>query len=730
MNKAAILSIISVSLVTPSVAAAMDLPRLLDHCAADLDQFRSWTIQCRSSFQWHRDGQADSNTVEEFDLRCDGAQMCNRRWLWPDVDKVGRKELNRAEAEYMRLMWDGQTYKKYLRGIGNDYGTLFLDDFSSSEPGTKEYETQAIQARYEANFITGYCSASFERIDAMLRKAETATLREDMEKVNDTACYVVDATTEYGDLTVWIDPDHGYAIARHRLEASKAAGHHFCGRALIYDHYTEVSETARFECVAGIWIGFEATQRRQFTFEGVERTRHGRVEITEFVPNPDHEKLRSFEQDDVPDGTLVIIPPITHIRYVWHDGNLVKHIDEDVIRRIDAILATIMQTESCHHQSMAVEREEKSDAPPLVEDPNGSPMTVRAAYPHLKSRAHCGLYCVYSLLRLAGYDLDYRELVKPEYYGRLRGSSMAELNRAAHDYGFHAGVAARLSTRALRKSPYKAILHIKADPEAKDYDHYTLYLGTEQGKAKLFSPPEEPKLVAFAELAPLWDGYTLFISQQPFDIDTLFQPDRQRLYFYGMSVVLLVLIAHLARRLWLLLTPALSRRMTLGLTVGQAGTLALAALLAAGFYHFANDEGLLANPVGTAGVQKAHAGGFIPRISEKRVRKLLAGDIVLIDARLKQDYERGHLEGAISLPVDANDATWKATIPRIPTGRPIVAYCQSAGCRFAEKVSLKLMDEGFDEIVIFKGGWVEWEKKPGRPKEPGKEAGKNADHRA
>jgi rhodanese-related sulfurtransferase len=335
---------------------------------------------------------------------------------------------------------------------------------------------------------------------------------------------------------------------------------------------------------------------------------------------------------------------------------------------------------------------------------------------------------MYSLLRLTGREPDYRDLVKPEYYGRLQGSSLAELNQAAYDYGLQAGTAARLSTRALRQSRYKAILHVKADAEAKDYDHYTLYLGTENGKARVFSPPEEPKLVDFAELASLWDGYGLFVSEQPFDIDTLFQPDRQRLYFFGMSAVLLLLIGHAARRLWLFLTPALSRRMTLGLTVGQTATLALIALLAGGFYHYANDEGLLANTVGTMGVQRAHAGGFIPKISERRVRKLLGRDIVLIDARLTPDYERGHIEGAISLPVDANDATWEATIPTIPRGRPIVTYCQSAGCKFAEKVSLKLMDDGFDDIVIFKGGWVEWEKKHGRPKEPGKETRQDADH--
>lgn len=725
MIKAAILSIMSVSLVTPAVAEAMDLPRLLDHCTANLDQFQSWTIQCRSSSQWHEDGQAGPNRVEEFDLRCDGAKMCSRRWLWPDVDKLDKKTLSRANAQYMRLMWDGQMYKKYLRGTSDGSSKLFLDDFSSFEPGTKEFEVQALQTRYEANFATGYCPASFERLDVMLREAQKATLRKDMENVNETPCHVVEATTKYGDLTVWIDPDHGYAIARYRLEASKAAGHRNFGRALSYDQCVETSETTRFECVEGIWIGCEATQRRQITREGLQSTRHCRVEITKFVPNPDHERLRSFEQDDVPNGTLVIIPPVTHIRYVWRDGELVKHIDEGVVARIDAILATMIGPGEDSATPTEIGMTEQATVA-IGADPNGTSALVQKHYPWLRPRAHCGLYCMYSVLRLTGHELSFRDLVVPEYLGQGLGSSMAELNQAAHDYGLHAGVAARLSTRALRRSPYLAILHVKADPNAQEYDHYTLYLGTEKGRAKLFSPPEEPKLVDFAELAPLWDGYALFVSERPFDIDALFQPDRQHLYFCGMGVVILVLIAHVLRRFWLLVVPLQSRRWTLGLTAGQAGALALAALLTGGFYHFANDEGLLARPVGAKGVQQAHAGSFIPRISAEAARKLLDEDAVVLDARLTRDYEHGHLEGAISLPIDTNDAVWEATVRTIPRGRPIVAYCQSAGCKYAEKVSLKLLDEGFDDIVIFKGGWVEWEKEYGRPTEPGKEVKQDA----
>lgn len=92
---------------------------------------------------------------------------------------------------------------------------------------------------------------------------------------------------------------------------------------------------------------------------------------------------------------------------------------------------------------------------------------------------------------------------------------------------------------------------------------------------------------------------------------------------------------------------------------------------------------------------KGHGGGtFIPKITEKKTRRLLDREDIV--------------------PVDANEALWNATLSTIPEGRPIVAYCQSAGCKFAENVSVRLIEEGFTDISIFRDGWVEWVKKHGK----------------
>ena len=68
----------------------------------------------------------------------------------------------------------------------------------------------------------------------------------------------------------------------------------------------------------------------------------------------------------------------------------------------------------------------------------------------------------------------------------------------------------------------------------------------------------------------------------------------------------------------------------------------------------------------------------------------------------------GALAGAISLPVDANEATWRQTTSMIPPGRPILVYCQSDRCKFAERVSARLINDGFSPISIYRGGWSDW----------------------
>lgn len=114
----------------------------------------------------------------------------------------------------------------------------------------------------------------------------------------------------------------------------------------------------------------------------------------------------------------------------------------------------------------------------------------------------CGLYCLYAAMKLSGQEIGFTELLKPEYVGSRKGSSLAELQLAAEDYGMYAVSVNKLTTQGLRSSPYPIILHVKSTMDKEDYGHFELFLGTENGQARLFNPPEPVRSVPFHELAP------------------------------------------------------------------------------------------------------------------------------------------------------------------------------------------------------------------------------------
>jgi len=330
---------------------------------------------------------------------------------------------------------------------------------------------------------------------------------------------------------------------------------------------------------------------------------------------------------------------------------------------------------------------------------------------------YCGLYCLYSVMRLAGHKIEFQDLVKPEYIGSRKGTSVAELKKAAEDNGLYAESLSRMSASVLEHSEYPIILHVKPGFEAEGYTHFELFLSTENGKARLFDPPQSPQLVSFSELLPRWDGTGLVVSGKPINVGHLLAPARRRLLVYCAAGIVIIILCHWAERRWFPKTQRAPRTQLVGFSMLQGTSLGLATLLAAFIYNFADAGGLLTHPEAASSIQQAHIGNFIPKIKTSRVKQLLNSDAVFIDARHARDFKIDHLDSAINIPVDANDATLRRTTTGMAKNANIVVYCQSAGCKFAEKIAVRLINEGFSDVSIFKGGWHEWEEKNKEKKE-------------
>jgi rhodanese-related sulfurtransferase len=88
------------------------------------------------------------------------------------------------------------------------------------------------------------------------------------------------------------------------------------------------------------------------------------------------------------------------------------------------------------------------------------------------------------------------------------------------------------------------------------------------------------------------------------------------------------------------------------------------------------------------------------------------GDNVLwVDARPTEEFDRDHVPGAISL----NEDRWSEGLSQFLASqwspeKKIVVYCSAASCNLAEDVARRLREEAKlpNEIRILKGGWEAW----------------------
>jgi len=107
------------------------------------------------------------------------------------------------------------------------------------------------------------------------------------------------------------------------------------------------------------------------------------------------------------------------------------------------------------------------------------------------------------------------------------------------------------------------------------------------------------------------------------------------------------------------------------------------------FYRLAGDDvyRLLASlrelaRMRVAGAERAarhylgEPGAVEPLGSEELLRRVKAGDVVVVDVRPAAEYTAGHIAGAISVPL----AELEARLAGLPPGREVVAYCRGPFC--------------------------------------------------
>jgi rhodanese-related sulfurtransferase len=91
---------------------------------------------------------------------------------------------------------------------------------------------------------------------------------------------------------------------------------------------------------------------------------------------------------------------------------------------------------------------------------------------------------------------------------------------------------------------------------------------------------------------------------------------------------------------------------------------------------------------------------------------------VFIDARSEEEYERGHIQGALSLPWHDVDLNFIAVTQDLDLEAQIVTYCDGETCELSHNLALFLRDAGFLNSRVLVNGWALWQK-AGLPVESG-----------
>lgn len=120
----------------------------------------------------------------------------------------------------------------------------------------------------------------------------------------------------------------------------------------------------------------------------------------------------------------------------------------------------------------------------------------------------------------------------------------------------------------------------------------------------------------------------------------------------------------------------------------------------------------LALTVGAGGCSGNVTDNDITDVGVTRVKQLVdtapKSGLVLIDARSAQDYSKGHLPTARSMPLDTVSVKPRAKDPALEKAEVIVVYGEDPGSALARGVTKRLIEAGYDEVYYFRGGVLEW----------------------
>jgi rhodanese-related sulfurtransferase len=93
---------------------------------------------------------------------------------------------------------------------------------------------------------------------------------------------------------------------------------------------------------------------------------------------------------------------------------------------------------------------------------------------------------------------------------------------------------------------------------------------------------------------------------------------------------------------------------------------------------------------------------------EQAYGMFLSGNAIFIDTREQEEYDEGHIAGALNLPFEFWDDYWEYVEPEIDPEMEIIAYCGGFDCELSLFAARELKSLGYEKSYTFFGGWQKW----------------------
>lgn len=300
---------------------------------------------------------------------------------------------------------------------------------------------------------------------------------------------------------------------------------------------------------------------------------------------------------------------------------------------------------------------------------------------------YCGLYCVKAVAALNGIRIEMDQLIRPEHFERGMTTS-GQLVDCLRLTGIDSTARTGLTMSRLLQSERPMILHVRTGGYRAKFRHWVTYLGkTKSGAIRIFDPPMSTIELHPSELQAIWDGSGVVLS--PTSAGNSWSIPFPE---FGITVLFILACQWFLRKRHPVFSIAIS---------GLIGIAVYSSICPWAIRHDRQQA--------VRRVQSFYYPLIVPEVGLERIRQVHSDDsAVIVDARPFSSFVRGHIPGAINLPINTSWGVRRQFVEAIDRSKAVIVYCQSDRCPWADTIASDFKIAGHRDVTIYRGGMNDW----------------------